>query len=189
MRILLASRSRERLRLLREAGFRVDAEPQEVLEEKAKSPWEAELVVVANAVRKARAASSKYRRRIIVAADTLVYDGRGVYGKPSSPEEALSMLLGFRGRSVKVATGLVVAARGLMVCGVDRASVRFRNFSVDEAKRYVDTGEPLDKAGAFTIRGRGALLVERVEGHPSTVLGLPLHMLAEAFSTLGIGLG
>ena len=186
MRLLLASASPERRRLLVEAGFEVEVESQDVREAKARGPGEVSVVVAANAARKARAAAARHRDRVVVAADTLVYDEERVYGKPRGPGEALEFLMGFRGRRVHVATGLAVAARGVVHCTVDAADVVFRRFTRSEAEAYVRSGEPLGKAGAFSIRGRGAMLVERVEGHPSTVLGLPLHRLAETLRAMGL---
>lgn len=186
MRILLASRSPERRRLLREAGFEVEVEPQDVEEVVARRPHDAHFTVIVNAVRKARAAAARHPRSIVVAADTLVYDEEGVYGKPADPEEARAMLEHFSGRTVHVATGLAVAVHGAMRCIVDKALVRFRSYGVEEVDEYVASGEPLGKAGAFTIRGRGALLVESISGHPSTVLGLPLHRLVELLRGMGL---
>ncbi len=184
--MLLASRSPERRRLLREAGFEVEVEPQDVEEEAARKPQDVHFTVIVNAVRKAKAAAARHPRSVVVAADTLVYDSEGVYGKPASPEEARAMLEHFSGRTVHVATGLALAVHGAIRCVVDRAQVKFRSYGPEEVEAYVASGEPLGKAGAFTIRGRGSLLVESVSGHPSTILGLPLHRLVELLRGAGV---
>lgn len=109
---------------------------------------------------------------LVVGGDTVVVlDGR-VLEKPSGPPEAVEMLVALAGRTHRVYSGLAVAANGKVESRVARAGVTFRPVARDLIERYVDTGEPLDKAGAYGIQGYGAALVDRVEGDYFTVVGM-----------------
>ena len=124
---------------------------------------------------------------LLVAADTIVDLDGTLLGKPRDPEEAKRMLQALSGRWHVVHTGFAAIdrARGRRASGVESSSVRFAQLSAALIDRYVATGEPLDKAGAYGIQGRGALLVERIDGDFYTVMGLPLARLAAAIGSLG----
>jgi septum formation protein len=98
------------------------------------------------------------------------------------------MLHQLSGRSHLVTTGVVVAhgRRGLVLAEDETTTVWFRRLSADEISRYVATGEPMDKAGAYGIQGRAALFVERLEGDYFTVVGLPLARLARMLDAAGM---
>jgi septum formation protein len=108
----------------------------------------------------------------VLAADTLVVMGSRVLGKPTDRAEAMAMLRGLSGRTHQVVTGVAVWRRGTIQTTVDRTEVRFRRMAADEIARYVGTGEPLDKAGAYHIEGGGAAFIESISGSPSNVAGL-----------------
>jgi septum formation protein len=117
---------------------------------------------------------------LVIAADTVVWvAGRGL-GKPAGREEAREMLHLLRGVPHEVYTGIAVASPGTgrVLDAVERTSVRMRSYSEEEIEAYLDSGEPLDKAGAYGIQGLGALLVEGIEGDWFNVMGLPLRRLA-----------
>ena len=97
------------------------------------------------------------------------------------------MLRRLSGRSHVVMTGVAVAWRGRMLSGVEEVGVTFRALSDDEIKRYIETGEPMDKAGAYGIQGFGATIVERVDGDYFAVMGLPLNRLVRLCRALGLG--
>jgi len=101
---------------------------------------------------------------------------------------AADMLRTLSGRVHQVHTGAALALRGRCTTLVDTATVRFRRLEERAIAWYVGTGEPLDKAGAYAVQGRGGLFVARVGGSPSTVIGLPLHRLEELYSHLGLNL-
>ncbi|MCL2747870.1 MAG: Maf family protein [Oscillospiraceae bacterium] len=114
----------------------------------------------------------------IIAADTLVLlDGR-LLGKPKDGQEAYDMLRALSGRAHDVYTGLAVRHGGATTSGAEVTRVFFREVSDAEIRGYIDTGSPMDKAGAYGIQDRGALFVERIEGDFYTVMGLPLCMLS-----------
>jgi septum formation protein len=125
----------------------------------------------------------------ILAADTLVVCGRRILGKPASAEEAREMLRLLSGRTHEVVTGLCVIGRGATRSGVERTSVTFASMSEGDIDWYVATGEPVDKAGAYHVDGRGALFVARVDGSPSNVAGLPVRLFLRLAREAGLDLG
>jgi septum formation protein len=125
---------------------------------------------------------------VVIAADTVVVIDGVVLGKPRTSADAEEMLLRLSGRTHHVATGVVVAhgRRGLTLADDSVTAVRFRPLRRDEILRYIASGEPMDKAGAYGIQGRAALFVERVEGDYFGVVGLPLAPLARMLDAAGI---
>lgn len=115
---------------------------------------------------------------VALGADTAVVHEGDVLGKPGHPAEAEAMLARLSGRVHHVVTGVAVAvaldAEVEVESVTETARVRFAELTAPEIAAYVATGEPLDKAGAYALQGRGGLLVAWIEGHPSTVVGLPL---------------
>ena len=109
---------------------------------------------------------------LILAADTLVYLDGAPLGKPHTEEEALAMLRALSGRRHYVCTGVCLRAGGDVYTAADVTAVTMRAYGEDEARAYVATGEPLDKAGAYGIQGIGAVLVEKLDGDFFTVMGL-----------------
>ena len=127
---------------------------------------------------------------VIIAADTLVYIDKKVLGKPDGPDDAFDMLKTLQGRCHTVYTGVAVLRVGDDGCMaesfVEAAKVYFRKLSDAEIWAYIGTGEPFDKAGAYGVQEKGALLVECVDGDFFTVVGLPLARLAVTFTEIGI---
>lgn len=127
---------------------------------------------------------------IIIAADTIgVLEGR-ILGKPLDAHHARKMLAEMSGRCHSVITGFTVvdSATNRAVSRTVETKVFFRKLNKSEIDRYVRTGEPLDKAGAYAIQGLGALLVDRIEGDYSNVIGLPLCELAVVLKRFGVTL-
>ena len=119
-------------------------------------------------------------RALVLAADTIVVLDDQILGKPASDEEASHTLRRLSGRTHTVYTGYAVRHRGRTVLGHRATHVTFAELSDTEIARYVATGSPLDKAGAYGIQDDlGALLVERIEGDYSNVVGLPLRAVYE----------
>jgi len=113
----------------------------------------------------------------VVAADTVVCLGSMILGKPQDEEEAVGMLMSLAGREHVVRTLYCVTCEeeDVLVVSSVATSVWFSEFSLDAARAYAATGESLDKAGAYGIQGKGAFLVEKIEGSYSNVVGIPLH--------------
>jgi septum formation protein len=130
------------------------------------------------ALRKAVAVAGREPSAVVLGADTVVVapDGR-MLGKPVDETEAVEMLLSLAGRSHTVVTGVAVAGAVPAYTAAETTRVVMRPFGRDEAERYARSGEPLDKAGAYGIQGRGGLLVEGIEGCYWNVVGLPLGLV------------
>lgn len=127
---------------------------------------------------------------LVIAADTVVAADDLLLAKPKTKQDALQMLMTLSGREHTVATGVALIWPGAngMAAGnhafADVARVRFRRIAPEEAAAYVETGEPMDKAGAYAIQGGAAKFVETVEGDLDTVIGLPVAALREALLKL-----
>ena len=123
---------------------------------------------------------------LVLAADTIVViDGR-VLGKPADRAEARAMLSLLQGREHQVMTGLALRWRGRTLSGVERTMVRFRPLTEAEVAAYAAAGEGDDKAGAYAIQGKGALLVSAIEGDYFNVVGLPLCRLGRMLHAFGV---
>ena len=123
---------------------------------------------------------------IVITADTMVFFGEKRLGKPKNPADALAMLEELQGEWHSVCTGVTIRQGERSLTESEETDVLFRNATREELQRYVETGEPLDKAGAYGIQGRGALLVERMEGDYTNVIGLPLPLLARMLARFGV---
>ena len=122
---------------------------------------------------------------IIIAADTLVYIDGKVLGKPRDSDEAFEMLRLLSGRMHMVYTGVALVRGEHEHIFSDATNVYFRSLSDEEIRAYIATGEPFDKAGAYGVQERGAVLVERVDGDYFTVVGLPISKVCGALAVLG----
>lgn len=121
----------------------------------------------------------------VLAADTtVVLDGRAL-GKPCDVAEALTMLADLSGRIHRVLTGIALRHDTGMVSALSESQVKFRDTTDAERRAYCETGEPLDKAGAYGIQGRGAVFVEWIKGSFSTIVGLPLAETAALLASVG----
>ena len=133
------------------------------------------------ALRKARDVSAKAKDEIVVGADTEILVDGEVLGKPNDEGDAARMLSRLSGRTHQAITGvaLVDAGTGIEKTWVETTLVTFRELSADEISAYVETGEPMGKAGAYGIQGKAAAFVERIEGCYFNIVGLPLARLVQ----------
>ncbi len=122
----------------------------------------------------------------VLAADTEVVTEGACLGKPTSHLEARQMLERLAGRSHEVLTGVCLLHQTVAFAGVERTLVRFSPMTAAEIDWYVATGEPMDKAGAYHVDGRGALFIESIEGSPSNVAGLPIRLVLELLRRAGL---
>jgi septum formation protein len=183
--LVLASRSPRRVQLLEMLGLRFTTEPADV--DEAVRPGEEAITHAERLAReKAQRVAGRNPGALVVGSDTVVVLDGELIGKPSSPYEAVDMLLRLQGRDHRVETGIAVAAPDYRLeSSVVGARVRFRPFRRRTAEEYVATGEPLDKAGAYGIQGYGATIVEEIEGDFFTVMGLPIARMISIFRALG----
>ena len=190
-RIILASASPRRRQLMAQLGIGCEVIESGADELACGSAYEQVEVL---ALRKARAVGRKVcGEAIVIAADTLVAVDEQILSKPADRAEAFKMLKTLQGRRHTVYTGVALLKVGpdgeeRVISFVDYADVFFRALDDGEINRYIDTGEPFDKAGAYGVQERGAALVARVEGDYFTVVGLPLSRLVVALEELGAGL-
>jgi len=185
-RLILASRSPRRAELLTMVGAHFATLPVDV-DERPLPDEHPETHVVRLATAKAYAAQAKVQSGeiegaagdVIVGADTVVVVDRVILGKPADAAEAARMLAVLSGRVHEVWTGLFLleAFDGSAIGEAVRSIVKFAPLDAEAIRRYVETGEPLDKAGAYAVQGRGALFVEAIEGSYTNVVGLPLSYL------------
>lgn len=127
----------------------------------------------------------KDKKAIIISADTIVVNGGKILGKPSDAQEAFDMLLSLSGHSHQVYTGYCVmrVRDGKTVCSSVKTDVYFKELSEDKIWRYIATGEPADKAGAYGIQGYGGVLVDKIDGDYQNVVGLSVSALADTLET------
>ena len=173
--LVLASASPRRRDLLTSLGLTFTVAPSD-----ADETWPEELAIgpatEAIALRKARAVPAP--GALVLAADTVVVLDGEVLGKPADPDEAAATLRRLSGRTHEVVTGLALALGGREATAHETTRVTFAALSDAEIAAYVATGSPLDKAGSYGIQDDlGALLVERIDGDYSNVVGLPLRRL------------
>jgi septum formation protein len=178
-RIVLASASPRRAELLRAAGIEFLVRPADV-DESLHDGEPPETYVMRVAEAKAHAIRAHLPDAAILAADTTVVVDHHVLGKPDGAEDAQRMLRLLSGRSHEVITGVVLVAPNRPVdARVASTTVEFAALTEEEIKWYTETGEPLDKAGAYAIQGFASRFVTRIVGSYSNVVGLPVALVYE----------
>jgi septum formation protein len=187
--IILASASPRRNSLLRQFGVPFKTVPADV-DERVRAGEMPEQYAERLSLEKARAASDRAGKGIVIAADTIVVLDDEILGKPSDERDALRMLSMLSGKTHRVITALTVMdnAAGKTLTRLSQTTVRFRRLSAEEIMSYVKTGEPLDKAGAYGIQEKGALLVSGIEGCYFNVVGLPISLLGEMLKEFGVNM-
>jgi septum formation protein len=123
--------------------------------------------------------------RPVLGADTEVVLEGAIFGKPKDAADAIRMLTRLSRRTHQVMTAVALCWDQKIVAEISTSNVTFRELAADEIERYVATGEPYDKAGAYAVQGRAASFVSRIEGSYSGVMGLPLYETAQALAGLG----
>ena len=184
---ILASASPRRKELLEQIGccFMIETADTEEAGGEGMTPSE---LVMKNAHLKATAVAALHPDIPVLGADTVVSLDGNIYGKPRDREHAIEMLTSFSGRAHQVMTGIALAWKGRIWQAYETTEVVFAPLSAASITRYVDTGEPADKAGAYGIQGRAAVFVEQIRGSYSNVVGLPLHCLDGLARKAGIDL-
>ena len=185
--LVLASGSPRRRELLARLGLEVVAAAQDVDEGPVagESPGDHAVRV---AGLKARAAVARHPGLPVLAADTVVALGERVLGKPRDRADAAAMLRLLAGKTHTVLTAVVVVWDGREAAHLEQSRVTMMAFRRELWSWYAGTGEGDDKAGAYAVQGKGALLVERVEGNVQAVVGLPLAALPGLLARVGLEL-
>ena len=182
--LVLASGSPRRRQLLEMLGIPHRVVVPEV-DETRRPGEEPQAYVVRLARAKAAAVAAREPGQLVLGADTTVVVRGEVLGKPASTDEAAAMLAKLQGRTHQVFTAVAVAWDGRVEDAVDVTDVSFRPLSDAMIAAYAATGEPMDKAGAYAVQGRGAALIEGIRGDFFGVMGLPLRLVLELLERAG----
>lgn len=172
MKLILASQSPRRQELLRlfSCPFTVAVADIDETMDPRKDPCDE----VARVSRRKAEAISREEDDVVVAADTVVVLGSQVLGKPKDEADAVRMLTALSGRDHQVMTGVTVLRGKKAVTVTEVTDIHFRTLSPEEIRSYVQSGEPMDKAGAYGIQGGAALFAEKMVGDYYNVMGLPV---------------
>ncbi len=181
---VLASASPRRKELLEVLGLKFDIVVSNADESSVSADVPVGIYVQELALLKASATAKhllKRKKAVVISADTVVTLDGEILGKPSNEEEAERMLSRLSGRAHEVYTGYCVmrVSDGKTVCSSVRTTVMFKNLSKETIRRYIASGEPMDKAGAYGIQGLGSMLVKGIDGDYFNVVGLPVAALCD----------
>ena len=186
-KLLLASSSPRRSQILEMIGWPFELGPIEV-DESLRDGESAREYVARLADAKARASAAVYAHRPVLAADTNVVVDEHILAKPIDVEDGKRMLRLLQGRWHQVLTAIALLSGNATEVDVEMTEVRFAPMSEAEINWYVSTGEPMDKAGAYAIQGKGSRFIEGIKGDYFNVMGLPVHMLYELIKSQAIDL-
>ncbi len=182
--LILASASPRRRELLSMTGLPFMVDAPDVDETCSLPPREA---VVELSRRKALAAAALHPGCVVLAADTLVAVDDTALGKPHDAEDAFRMLRSLSGRWHQVYTGVtVVDAQGRVLSEADGTDVHFEPITDADIRRYVATGEPMDKAGAYAVQGIAGLWIDQLRGSHTNVIGLPMTLTRRLLAECGL---
>jgi septum formation protein len=176
--VILASASPRRTQLLREMGITFKTVPSDATELHHEQLTARETSQI-NAYRKARAVAKKFPDALVLGADTLVHLETALFGKPADLEDAFRMLEQLQGRTHHVVTAICLLhlrERRQRVFA-DTTAVTFRSLDAVKIQRYLTRVDPLDKAGAYAIQENGDMIIEKIDGSFSNVVGLPVELL------------
>ena len=186
--MILASASPRRKEILENFGFSFKTIVKNIDETSDKTRAEEKILEIAE--KKARAAAIDFPDENIVGADTVVVVDRKILGKPKDEKEAFSMLKSLSGRSHEVITAFsfININKNISYSDYEITKVYFKNLTDDEINWYINTKEPMDKAGAYGIQGKGAFFVEKIEGDFFSVMGFPLGKFVRFLNKTGFNL-
>jgi septum formation protein len=182
--LILASASPRRFELLRQLSLEFKVVPADVAEIHYEQMTARELSLV-NAYRKARAVAKRFPDALVLGADTLVCLEVALFGKPATLEVAYEMLERLQGRTHQVVTGLCLLhlRQHRQAVFAETTAVTFRPLDAVKIRRYLNLVNPLDKAGAYAIQEEGDMIVEKITGSYTNVVGLPMERLAAELQT------
>ena len=186
-RIILASRSRARRKLLKDVGLKFIISTSNIREKRLIKTDCGDLVME-NAMAKAIDVAGRFRSGMVIAADTVVLVGKRIIGKPESIKEALRTLKLLSRKPQWVYTGIAVIDidKNKRYTSFDRTKVYMYHLTEREIRNYFKRVSPLDKAGSFDIQGFGSVFIDRIEGCFYNVVGLPMAKLAKILKKAGV---
>ena len=174
--------------MLEQAGFlyRIEVSDADEIMDQSVAPDE---LVQCNAKLKAEAVAKKSGSEIaVLGADTVVAVDGKIFGKPVDEADAVRMLTELSGKAHHVLTGIALIYHSEVYTAVADTKVYFSRLAKNDIERYISSGEPFGKAGAYAVQGRAAAFISRIEGSFSNVVGLPLFLLAETAKKAGVDL-
>ena len=185
-KVVLASSSPRRYEMLKQIGLKFEVIPADI-EEVIDTKLIPENMVQKLSYDKAFYVANKFNNLIVIGADTIVLKDE-ILGKPNNEEHAFKMLKSLQGAWHEVITGVTVIDSSDLryVNAFEKTRVKMKPLSESDIRSYIKTGEPMDKAGSYGIQGKGAVLVEKIEGCYSNVVGLPLMKLSLVLEGFGI---
>jgi septum formation protein len=186
-KIVLASRSEWRKKLLEQIGLEFEVRESEY-EEDMNDNSDPHKLVQFLALKKAEDVARHYDDAIIISGDTFVIFNNKFIGKPKDKDDAKNILKGFSGKEHEIVSGFAIidTKNKTIVSDLGSAIVRFKDLSDEEINNYVETGEPLTKAGAYALMGMGAVLIEGIKGDFYSVIGLPLNKIYIELKKIGV---
>lgn len=186
--MILASASPRRKEILENFGFSFKTIVKNIDETSNKTRAEEKILEIAE--KKARAAAIDFPDENVIGADTVVVVDGKILGKPKDEKEAFSMLKSLSGRSHEVITAFsfININKNISYSDYEITKVYFKNLTDDEINWYINTKEPMDKAGAYGIQGKGAFFVEKIEGDFFSVMGFPLGKFVRFLNKTGFNL-
>jgi len=188
MKIVLASGSPRRKELLQKLFPEFIIDPANADEISELNGKRIEDVVQQNALMKAQAIQTKHPDSLIIGADTVVYFENRLIGKPKNTLDAQQMLVHFSGKWHSVFTGiaLINTRTHQQTINFEESKVKFKTLTPQQIEEYIATGEPNDMAGAYKSQGKGACLIEKIEGSRTNIIGLPMEKLIQELEKIGI---
>jgi septum formation protein len=185
--IILASASPRRQELLKRVGLKFEVEPSNY-EENISCELEPHQLAKSLSLEKANLVAKNHKNTLVIAADTFIVFESRILGKPRTETEAKQMLETMNGKPHSVITGFTIidTETNKALSRSVETKVHLRKLSSNEIDAYVESKEPLGKAGAYAIQGLGSVIVEKIEGDYFNVIGLPLSALTESLKEFGV---
>jgi septum formation protein len=185
--LILASASPRRKEYLNRLGLTYQVIPASI-DETAEPGELPHRFAMRMAATKARQIAKTHHEACVIGADTVVALNQNIFGKPRDQQEAMAMLTALQGRTHEVTTGFAIVSSNQTIEEVDAVTtqVTFGTFAEATLQGYIDSGEPMDKAGAYGIQGIGSFLVQSLNGSCSNVVGLPIYALVQALLKHGL---
>ena len=186
-KLILASTSSTRKRLLTEAGLVFDIDSSSY-EEDMSLPLPPKELAMYLSRGKAESVAKNYKHEIVIGADTFVVYDNKIFGKPHTPERARETLKTLSGQQHSIITGFTIidTENDKTISRAVESKVFFRNLTDEEIDEYIASGEPLKRAGAYSILENGGKFIEKIEGSKSNIAGLPMEELQKALEEFDV---
>lgn len=185
-RFILASNSPRRIALLGSLGYHFDIIPHNIQEECVQNDTLPIELVQDLAYQKANDVARRVNDAIIISADTVVFHKKSILGKPKNTSDAKRILLMLSNSEHNIISGVCVMdmPSKKKLLRTDQTYIKMRHIAEEEIEMYIESGEPMDKAGAYAVQGQGRKFIEKMEGSYTNAIGLPLELVKEMINDL-----